>query len=122
LTRALLALAVALAAAALAVALLWRSSDGHSEERARAVTDAGLILTGSSGGHPAFHVSDASRVSHNVWRVEVKQSLPRGDSRTPQYDCLTIELDRFYSRWHANRRHGFSGTVRGVSSDIGPCP
>jgi hypothetical protein len=116
LTKALLGFALLLAAAALAFWLIGRPFGGSdSDERARAVADGARFLSATSGTrHPAYHVAGAFRVAPGVWRVEIKESLPRSDPRTPRYACITIQLDRF-SLGHIVHKNGHArGTVGGV--------
>jgi hypothetical protein len=116
LTKALLGCALLLAAAALAFWLIGRPFGGSdSDERARAVADGGRFLSATSGtGHPAYHVAGAFRVAPGVWRVEIKDSLPRGDPRTSRYACITIQLDRFSVAGLVKENGHVRGTVRGV--------
>ena len=116
LTKALLGCALLLAAAALAVWLIGRSFGGsHSDERARAIADGARLLSATGVGHPSYHVAGAFRVAPGVWRVEIKESLPRGVRRTPKYACITIQLDRFFVSDFVRKNGQASGTVRGVT-------
>jgi hypothetical protein len=116
LTKALLGCALLLAAAALAFWLIGRPFGGSdSDERARAVADGARFLSATSGTRqPAYHVAGAFRVAPGVWRVETKESLPRGDPRTPKYACITIQLDRFSLADFVQENGQVRGTVRGI--------
>jgi hypothetical protein len=121
LTKVLLSLAGGLAAVAVAASLLGCSL-GQSDlrERNRAVADGRMFLKRLSPGPPAFHVSGAKRVRHDVWRVEVKANRP--NRPPPKYACLTIQLDRFAVHVQQRSKHEVRANVRGVRSHFGRCP
>jgi hypothetical protein len=76
-----------------------------------------MFLKATSGGHPAYHVVAASQVGYKLWRVKMKESIPRGNPRPARYACLTIQVDRF--RLHRGRNIMVSGIGPMTSPD---CP
>jgi hypothetical protein len=121
LTKVALPLAALLGAATLAVSLLGCSSGrGDSRERNRALADGRVFLKRLAPGQPAFHVSGAKQVRHNVWRVEVEANRPHPPP--PKYACLTIQLDRFAVHVQQRTKLQVRANVRGVRSDFGRCP
>lgn len=125
--KALVVLAALLLAAALALWVFGSPFGGNSggpdsvgtDEHAQAIRDANMFLEATSGGHPAYHVVAASQVGSKLWRVKMKESIPRGNPRPARYACLTIQVNRF--RLH--RHQGRNMTVSGIEPMTSPdCP